>query len=216
MTNAPPKSTGGPAATFATQQRPGFRQGWPEWARQLPRSGFEKEPNPNYQLIKPEEMAQILAAADPESVKRLQDDMDFLDHELLRLFRQRDFEASLNQNRYRLIQIRFMALAAVATVIGALQALALGNENQLVPWLAFAETVVALVVTYMATIAGREPPLPLWLQNRRRAEYLRREYFRYLMDLPPYDTVDGYERKLLLSTRAANINRGIYPDQQSE
>jgi heme exporter protein D len=216
MTNAPPKSTGGSAATFATQQRAGFRQGWPEWARQLPRMDFEKEPNPNYKLIKPEEMAQILAAADPESLKRLQEDIDFLDHELLRLFRQRDFEASLNQNRYRLFQIRFMLLAAIATVIGALQGLALGNNNALVPWLAFAETVVALVVTYQATISGRESPLPLWLQNRRRAEYLRREYFRYLMDLPPYDTVEGYERKLLLSTRAANINRGIYPDQQSE
>jgi heme exporter protein D len=149
-------------------------------------------------------------------LKRLQEDIDFLDHELLRLFRQRDFEASLNQNRYRLFQIRFMLLAAIATVIGALQGLALGNNNALVPWLAFAETVVALVVTYQATISGRESPLPLWLQNRRRAEYLRREYFRYLMDLPPYDTVEGYERKLLLSTRAANINRGIYPDQQSE
>lgn len=216
MTNAPRQNAGEPAASFATQQRAGFRQGWPEWARQLPRTSFEKGPNPNYRLIKPEEMAQILAAADPESVKRLQDDIDFLDHELLRLFLQRDFEASLNQNRYRLTQVRFMLLAAVATVIGALQGLALGNNNQLVPWLAFAETVVALVVTYLATIAGREPPLPLWLQNRRRAEYLRREYFRYLMDLPPYDTVDGYERKLLLSTRAANINRGIYPDQQSE
>lgn len=216
MTNAPRQGAGGPAPSFATQQRAGFRQGWPEWARQLPRTSFEKEPNPNYQLIKPEEMAQILAAADPESLKRLQADIEFLDHELLRLFRQRDFDASTNQNRYRLIQVRFMLLAAVATVIGALQGLALGNQNQLVPWLAFAETVVALVVTYLATIAGREPPLPLWLQNRRRAEYLRREYFRYLMDLPPYDTVEGYERKLLLSTRAANINRGIYPDQQSE
>lgn len=208
---------GAPAVTpFVSQGKAGFRSRWPDWMKQLPRLQFDSKPNPSYQLINPAALEQVLKNADPEAVKRIKEDITFLDSELMRLFRERDYEASLHQNRYRLVQILFMVLAAGATIIGALQGVMLNGQPDIVPVLALAETVVALLTTYLATISGRVPSLPLWLQNRRRAEHLRREYYRYLMNIAPYDTVSGYHRKLLLSTRAANINRGIYPDQQGD
>jgi hypothetical protein len=201
---------------FNTQETAGFRQNWPAWMKQLPRWSFPKEPNPNYQLIDRQKLREHLAKLDAESVKRIEEDLDFLDHELLRLFRDRDFQASQSQNMYRLYQIGFMLLAGGAALIGSLQALALNNSPDAVPIFSLLETIVALVTTYLATISGREPPLPLWLQNRRRAENLRREYFRYLMNMPPYDVLDGYKRRMTLSQRAADINRGVYPEIEGE
>lgn len=201
-----------------TQEKADFRARWPAWAKQLPRYNFPETPKSDFQLIDPKEMHQLLESkgASPETIKRLDEDLDFLNHELLRLFRERDHKASQQQNLYRLYQIGFMALAAIATLIGAFQALALTDNPNIVPLLALLETIIALMTTYLATISGREPPLPQWLANRRRAEYLRREYFRYIMDMPPYDVVSGYQRRLLLSARAANISRGVYPDKQGE
>lgn len=201
-----------------TQEKAGFRANWPEWMRQLPRSSFPTEPNPDFQLIDREEIRRLLQEkkVEPEAIKKLEADMDFLDHELLRLFRERDHEAKLQQNRYRLYQVGFITLAAVATIIGSLQAVMLNGYADLVPLLALIETIIALLTTYLATISGRETPLPRWLSGRRRAEYMRREYFRYLMNMPPYDVVQGYQRRQLLSSRAANINRGVYPDKQQD
>jgi hypothetical protein len=215
LESAKQKAAQNPA--FATQEKKGFREGWPSWAKQLPKRTMG-QPNENFQLIDRDALRNILRehGAEQESIDRIVEDMDFLDHELLRLFRVRDYNASEQQNRYRKNQISFSLLAALATIIGAFQALAVNDWPDLMPWLAFSETIVALITTYIATISGREPALPTWLMNRRHAEYLRREYFRYLMDLPPYDRVNGFERKQLLSIRAANINRGIYPDASAE
>lgn len=201
---------------FVTQQPKGFRQGWPVWAKQLPKFKFNEQDR-EFQLIDRDEMRAFLRAkgASPDAIQRLEEDMNHLDHELLRLFRDRDYIASLQQNRYRTYQLGFSTLAAVATVIGAFQALAVNDNPNLLPYLAFGETVVALFTTYLATISGSVSPLPAWLTNRRHAEYLRREYFRYLMDLEPYDQLSGTDRKLQLSIRAANINRGIYPDKSA-
>ncbi len=201
-----------------TQEKADFRENWPEWMRQLPRSNFPAESNPNFQLIDREAIRRLLQEKQiaPEAIEKLEEDMDFLDHELMRLFRERDHEAKLQQNRYRLYQLGFMTLAAIATIIGSLQAVAMNGRADIVPLLALLETIIALLATYLATISGRETPLPRWLTGRRRAEYMRREYFRYLMNMPPYDVVQGYERRQLLSSRAANINRGVYPDKQQD
>jgi hypothetical protein len=205
-----------------TQEKQGYRENWPAWAKQFPKWNFNK-PDENYQLIDRQQLRDAFKTAQfkddieaQAALKKLEDDMDFLDRELLRLFRMRDYNASKNQNNYRLYQIGFAALATLATVIGSFQALAVNDAPDLLPYLAFGETIVALITTYLATISGRAAPLPTWLENRRHAEYLRREYFRYLMDLEPYDAVSGFERKQQLSIRAANINRGIYPDASAD
>jgi hypothetical protein len=192
-----------------------FRKGWPIWMKQLPLWEFPS-PDPTFQLINQEQLQAILKDADEVAKARIQDDIAFLDHELMRLFRERDYDAKFQQNRYRMYQIGYMVLSAAATVVGAFLALALDDNPGLVPYLGFIETVIALMTTYLATISGREAPLPLWLTNRRKAEHLRREYFRYLMDLSPYDELEGYERRRRLSLRAADINRGVFPDANVE
>jgi len=198
-----------------SQQKKGFREGWPAWMKQLPRTSFPP-PSGDFQLIQPEAVEELLAKSTPEVRQRIQEDLVFLDRELLRLFKERDYNASLQQNRYRSLQLGYMVLAALAALIGSFQALTLIDNPNATAIFAFVETIVAAFVAFLATISGREPPMSLWLLNRRRAEYLRREYFRYLVNLPPYNEVSGYERRMLLSERAANINRGFFPDKLGE
>jgi hypothetical protein len=196
-----------------TQGNAKSRANWFMWARELPRLGDPQPATDDFQLIDPAALAEVMKDADPAARQRVQNDIKFMDHELLRLFREVDTQAKQNQNRYRLFQLGYIALAGAATLFGSLQALSLNTHRDWMPWLAFAETVIALVATYLATISGREPPLPRWLDNRRKAESMRREYFRYLLNLPPYDGVaEGPVRRRLLSQRAADINRGIFPE----
>jgi hypothetical protein len=181
--------------------------------KQLPSIGDPKPITSEFQLIDPMRLEKVLQSASPESVQRIKDDIAFMDHELLRLFRECDWQAKLHQNRYRLFQLGYIVLAAFATLFGSLQALAWGGGRQeILPWFAFAETVVALFATFLASISGREPPMQLWLENRRKAESLRREYFRYLVNLPPYDMVVGPERRRSLARRAAEIYKGFIPE----
>lgn len=205
-----------PVARFTQPLSQSVRGGWraamPAFIQELPYLRFSKAPNPNFRLIEQKHIDAIKALY-PEATARIDADIAFMDYELLRLFIERDFEAKSNQNRYRVYQLMFLALATVATLIGSFQALALNSSPEWLPIWAFAETIVALVATFVATISGREPPLPRWLDNRRRAEQLRREYFRYLMNLPPYDSLTGYKRQIELSRRAADINRGMFPEE---
>lgn len=187
-----------------TQERRRGREHWPVWMRQFPYWEIKKPEN--FELIDPEKLERLLAHENPEAVARIKDDIAFMDHELLRLFRERDYEAKFNQNKYRLFQIGYMLLAALATLFGSLLALSMDSARGLVPWFALAETIVALLTTYLATISGRESPLQKWLVNRHKAEILRREYFRYLMNLKPYDGLNSLERRRTLSRRAAQIN----------
>jgi len=217
---APPSSTPESNPTPAppaveqpkTQQvNPNRRNKWPMWAQQLPSSGFPKEPNPNFRLIDINDLRESLKNKDAEAVRRIEDDINYLEHEMLRLFRERDHRASSYQNRYRGFQIIFLVLSAFATLTGSLQALFLDSQPNLVPWFAFLTTIIALFTAYFSTLSGRESSLQLFLTNRQRAEALRREYFRYLMLMPPYDIEDEIQRKLIMSQRAANINRGVDP-----
>ena len=185
------------------------------WIQELPTVSFPSEPDPKFELVDPVKLQTALQKADADARKRVEEDMAFLETEIMRLFRERDHEAKMQQNRYRLYQIGYIFLAALAGMIGSIQAIALSHSPNALPFWAFLETVVALIVTYLATISGREPPLPLWLTNRRRSEQLRREYFRYLMNMPPYDELEGYQRQTELSKRVANINRGVYPEEPS-
>jgi len=204
-----------PAPPPISQQRKDYRKNLAEWMRQLPQVSFPPQ-NPDFQLIDQKQLSDMLSQASLDAAQKIRDDLAVLEKEVLQLFRDRDYTAAKKQNQYRLIQIAFILLATVATLIGSFQALALNSVPANVPIWAFLETLVALVATYLATISGREPPLPEWLENRRRAESLRREYFRFLMDMPPYDVVDSYQRRGLVARRAANINRGLFPDESSD
>jgi len=211
-----------PKASVQQPERPvtqgggsNLRRKMAAWIQELPTFNFPSELDPNFQLIDPAKLEAALQSADPAARQRVMEDLVFLEHEILRLFRERDHEAKNQQNRYRLYQLVYIFLAALAGMIGSIQAIALSHSPNALPFWAFLETVVALIVTYLATISGREPPMPLWLTNRRRAEQLRREYFRYLMNMPPYDDLEGYQRQTELSKRVANINRGVYPEEPS-
>lgn len=215
MSDQSTATTAGGTPQPTTQAPVNFRQGWPEWIKELPQWPSFKPPKPDLtkQLINPDELRELLKDY-PDELAKIEEDIKFMDHELLRLFLQRDHEAKYQQNRYRLYQISYLVLAAVAGALGAAQVLALAGNPDSVPVWSAAETIVALLVIFLATISGRAAPLPVWLANRRRAEQLRREYFRFLMHLPPYDEAVLYRRQELLSERAADINRGVNPDER--
>lgn len=195
-----------------TQGKRGWRDHWPVWMQDLPVLRFRPEtPDITAPLVAEDDLEQLLKDLDAPAAARIRQDVQFLEYELLRLFRQRDHTAKKQQNRYRKYQLGYIALATLATLIGSCQAIALASSPESMPVWAFGETVVALLATFLATIGGREAPMPLWLMNRRRAEQLRREYFRFLANLPPYDEQVGYRRSMLLSRRAAEINRGEDP-----
>lgn len=200
-----------------SQQRGKFREGWPEWIRQMPQLRFPNEPKEGFSLIQRKKLETSLSdKVDADTIQRINEDIDFLEYELERLFKERDHVAKYQQNRYRQYQLSFMVLATAATIVGAFQAIALNSLPTWLPMFAFIETIIALATTYIATISSSEAPLPLWMMNRRRAEYLRREFYRYMMDLSPYDELSGYQRQQRLSIRAANINRGVYPDKSAD
>jgi hypothetical protein len=186
----------------------------PAWWRQLPAFGRFNPFDDKFQLIEPKQLQAMLAEADPAAAARMRHDLDVLEHEVLRLFRRLDYEAARQQNRFRRVQIQYAFLALVATILGSIMALTLESHPQWTPVLGFAETFVALFTAFIVTVTSDEPPQQLWLQNRLRAEHLRREYFRYLMRLKPYDAIaDQFDRETLLAKRAADINRGFFPDQ---
>jgi hypothetical protein len=200
-----------------TQQKGRRRPNWwPEWAKQLPYMNLPPVKQ-NFSLISRKRMYELIGNASQDTKASVEADLQHLEKELMPLFNEVDRQASLHQNRYRLVQILFIVLATLATIIGSLLALCLGSEDTRtwVPMLSFAETVVALAATFLATISGREAALPKWLENRRKAESLRREFFRFLVDLPPYDELESYRRKMLLSERAALINQGRFPEESS-
>src|SRR5688572_33331518 len=79
-----------------TQEKQGYRENWPAWAKQFPKWTFNK-PNDEYQLIDRQQLRELFKtkqykddAAAQAALEKLEADMDFLDRELLRLFRMRD------------------------------------------------------------------------------------------------------------------------------
>lgn len=204
-----------------TQEKADFRARLPEWMKQLPRLRFPP-PNNEFTIIKPTELAELLKRENISDavINQLVRELNDIDHDVMRLFRQRDYEASQQQNRYRLYQMGYMALATAATFFGSLQALAFGSEPRLVAAFALVQTIIAGFSTFLSFITTREPPLPRWMDNRRKAEFMRREYYRYLLNLPPYRQIDEdgkqrprYDIKGDLAERVAKANQGKYPEE---
>lgn len=184
----------------------------PAFIRELPVLRFPPQ-RTDFQLINEKALKELLQDVEPEIVEHIVKEMNEIEHDCMRLFRERDYEASDQQNAYRLYQLGYMFLATMATILGSAQAISFGSNADLVPFFALAQTMIAGLATFLSFISTREPPLPRWLEHRRRAEFLRREYMRYLMQLPPYDDVKAqpYQRKQVLAVRAANANRGDLP-----
>lgn len=201
-----------------TQKSPdGVRSFLPAWMRDMPRLRFPDQPDAFFQLVDRHQL-QLLAKdknLDPEAVARIERDLDLLEYELLRLFRDRDMQAKAAHNRHRVNTLVFILLGVMSILLGTLVAVALATASSFVPVLSFLVTLLALIMTFTATISGRETSITNWYGNRRRAEMLRREYFRFLMRLPPYHEGDDYQLKLTLSRRAAEVNRGLAVEEDS-
>jgi hypothetical protein len=187
----------------------------PEWLRRFPKL----RPDPidtTFQLIPPDRLEKILGAVNPSAADRIRADVKFLEQPLLRLFRERDHEAYVHQNTHRLFQLSFIGLSVLATLIGSLLTLSLTGNATLAAVFGFIEAVIASVTAMLAALQGNRPPQALWLQNRLRAEYLRREYYRFLMNLEPYTSLEEVHRRRLLEMRAAEINKGTFPETPTE
>ncbi|MCU0476978.1 MAG: DUF4231 domain-containing protein [Anaerolineae bacterium] len=187
----------------------------PEWLRRFPKL----RPDPidtTFQLIPPDRLEKILATVNPSAADRIRADVKFLELPLLRLFRERDHEAYVHQNTHRLFQLSFIGLSVLATLIGSLLTLSLTSNATLAAVFGFIEAVIASVTAMLAALQGNRPPQALWLQNRLRAEYLRREYYRFLMNLEPYTSLEEVHRRRMLEMRAAEINKGTFPETPTE
>lgn len=190
-------------------KRPAMFQEFPSW-RLTSRQEFS--------FIDKAELETILKDAPDDVKEEILADMHVLEIELLnRFFKERDFEATRHQNRYRRYLVIYITLAFVATILGSAQAYAIAAWPEALTTIALMETVVALVATMVATISTSEPPFTEWIENRRIAEFLRQEYFRYLLRIDPYDrfTVKA-RRDMFLARRAAEINSGKYPEVRVE
>ena len=129
MSTQPPSPPKAPPSTDSTgkkepaapvsQGRADFRKRLPVWIQEMPQFGKFKpsEPDQNYQLLIRKDLEAVLKDVPEATRKEIFDDMDFMDYELLRLFRQRDYQAKFNQNRYRKQQIYFLMLAVAATLV---------------------------------------------------------------------------------------------------
>lgn len=193
-----------------------WRDRLPAIIQQLPFWPFNyvpEEPDPNYQLINLNKLKAFTTQDAGINQALIEQDMQFLEYELMRLFRSRDHEAKKHQLKYQRFQIMYLTLAALAGLLGSLQALSFDSNPELMPWFSFGETLIALSATFLATISGRQSPLQRWLHNRQRAEALRREFFRYITRVPPYNSGPEYTQKMLLARRAADINRGVDPQK---
>ncbi|MEM9950086.1 MAG: DUF4231 domain-containing protein [Chloroflexota bacterium] len=191
----------------------------PEWWRQFPKWNFADKPDETFQLISESDLQELIKEkgfdANSPAVQRLKEDMDVLNEELMPLFLKVDYRAKRNQNQYRQYQVNYFLLATAATVIGSFQVAALQVAQEWILVLGLLETVIALLTTYIATRRGNRQPLPEWLEKRRHAEQLRREYFRFLTDAEPYNLIDGAKRARLLGLRAGAINLGKDPNAET-
>ncbi|MBE2268787.1 MAG: DUF4231 domain-containing protein [Anaerolinea sp.] len=181
--------------------------------KELPFFGRFPRPDPSFALISEWQLEDLFNQNDipPDVQEKIRADLRFLDAELMPAFRERDYQAKLSQNRVRSSPLIYSLIGTLEIMMAILVASSLDSNPALVPIWAFIGTVLAVTAITLITVSNREAPVRMWLTNRARAEALRREHFRYLLNLAPYDRVQGYQRRALLSRRAAQINRGVAP-----
>jgi hypothetical protein len=189
------------------------RMNKPSFMRDFPKFFGKLETKSKFSMLDEARLENLLSQYSPEIQAQIREDIEVLKTNLLDFFREHDTEAKIQQNRHRKHQMIYVGLAFVATVIGGGQAIATGRSETALIILATLETFVALGATYVANLTGSESPMQKWIQSRRIAEFLRQEYFRYILRLDPYDHITDEGRlKLHLAQRAAQINKGNHPD----
>jgi len=210
-----------PVQQYAEEEKKGrfafLEKYMPVWVKQLPEPNLPKTPDPDFQLVSDKMLDDIqqIHQLDGASIQRIKDDRQFMEKELMRYFRELDTDAKVKQNNYRLYQIRILMMATAATLVGSLQAVSLDNEMAL-RLFGLLEGVIALFAVFIIQTRGSDSTLPGWLNARKKAEQLRREYFRFMLRLPPYDnSAQPYDLKLRLSSRAAEIYNDKDPEEPS-
>ncbi|HYN35027.1 MAG TPA: DUF4231 domain-containing protein [Ilumatobacteraceae bacterium] len=101
--------------------------------------------------------------------------IEALDRALVAAFADQELIAVQEQTRHRRFRLVTLVLAALTSVLGAVQATA-GD----VAWPGLAIGVVGLAAAGVSRYAQRTAPLAKYLTSRARAEQLRALYFRYL------------------------------------
>ncbi|MDZ4768305.1 MAG: SUMF1/EgtB/PvdO family nonheme iron enzyme [Chloroflexota bacterium] len=206
--NPPPTPPAGTTLVTRSFQDTRHRSAWHELVRLLPKLRF-KQLNTNFQLIPKDDLTALMQTLRSEARRSISSDIDHLEHDLLPLFRQRDYAAAAAQNSFRLGQLGYAVLVIAIIAMGSLALWLVFVNPTLTRFTAPGALALTLSVLYLVTIMKREPAYPRYLDSRRKAEALRREYFRYLARLSPYSQErDAITRRYLLSERAANLNLG--------
>jgi len=149
----------------------------------------------------------MLAKAGVPAGSVVYEDVKVLNRVLVRPFIDEDFNAGFWQNQYFLFQWLFALFALFATIFAVLAtATAVASATaasltttlpanalpgifnyKLAGFFGTLTTIMAVIVTILVSAYNRDRPQRTWYEKRRNAESLRKQYYLYLMHMPPYD-----------------------------
>jgi hypothetical protein len=118
-------------------------------------------------------------------------------------FREYDINAQRAQNGFRRQQVALIAVTALTTAFGAVQA---AFSHQLWPGIVVA--VLGILAAAIAGLGEERAAQRVYLDQRTRAERLRAAAFAYLAELPPYGDEN---RKARLIAAVAQVAEGREP-----
>lgn len=119
----------------------------------------------------------------------LGDDLDFLEEWLVPRFTECDLRAQREQNRHRREQLLLVGAGSLGAVLGGLQA-----AFDHVKWPAVLLTLVAVLSAVFAQRVQHGQALPVYLDERARAERLRSLYFQYVVRVERYRAPNRRQR----------------------
>jgi hypothetical protein len=137
-------------------------------------------------MWRPGERRPLVSAEQRATAPALADDFTALDDILLPVFHRLDEDALRSQNSFRLGQVVIILGGSLATALASVQAALGGGVTALGVAGALVSGALAAVVSYVRAREAQKE----YLTARLKAERLRREYFRYLGRLAPYDAGD--------------------------
>jgi hypothetical protein len=161
-------------------------------------------------LIPEDRLTLILEDADPNERQRIIENIRYGEYELMPIFRVRDWSARRFQYEYRRNHLRATWLWRLLILTAALTALFANTSPFLAPFPSGATAILAAVI-WLLIRRESDAQRAAWIIHRRTVEMLRREYFRFITELPPYMDMDTLDRRLLFSRRVNTINAGVAP-----